>query len=328
MRRSTLLALCWCALLAGAWSLPAQAFEKDTHYYLTFALALRCCLSYEDAWLVASANWAVDTSESTQVEWDDGERNRDWHALSEDGSGTDERKSELKDRVSSELVRRKQLIKFGQLLHFVQDTYSHEGYGPGGTDHAIDTVLRGQDPDSLATDRTKTAGMINETISLLCVAAEEIRSRGRIDWSRLDKNQGQPTGQELNDWIDSVQNEVGTGDGTVALQAPIYFRGPDGSITHILDREPAYYRMRSLALGIESCSRADWKQRDSLPTVTWRTGAFNPDGEKAMERIIEEVKDYVLDSRTAREKLPGEGEDWDFPEPQQIEYDSEGEPIG
>lgn len=143
--------------------------EKDAHYYLKFALALQaCCYDAAEAHVIASGDWGQDTNDTT-VAGANSPNNTRWHAL-----GTVEenrqRLEALKRRVERETDRRRRLVKLGQLLHFVEDVYAHDGYGKI-IGHAVPTVT-GRDVDSLARDVRATLGMIHASIEFLLFYCE------------------------------------------------------------------------------------------------------------------------------------------------------------
>ena len=105
---------------------PAAAFERDTHYYATFALALTSCFDWQEAHLIASADVMVDGSRGTVAELDPASRHNKagWHAFGHSA----ERYYELWERVTLEEGVAERLIVFGQFLHYLQDWEAHAGY--------------------------------------------------------------------------------------------------------------------------------------------------------------------------------------------------------
>jgi hypothetical protein len=138
---------------------PVYAYQKDFHYYWTFFLALVCSFSWDEAHLIASGNQRMDDTDM-EAELNDPD-NKNWHAF-----GTPEevkkREDELWKRTTAETDGKKQFVKFGQLLHFVQDENPHSGY-PVGTGHAED----GHAPDSPGNDAKKTESSTRDTLEYI-----------------------------------------------------------------------------------------------------------------------------------------------------------------
>lgn len=148
------------ACLLATCSGDGRAFLRDTHYYLTFGLALSTCFAWDEAHLIASANLMIDQNESTVAETDLTRKSmkRNWHAFGH----SEERYRKLWYRVLNEDDAHRQLIEFGQFLHFLQDWESHAGY-PLTIGHAVATT-DGRDPDSLAGNADRTAAMVQGTL--------------------------------------------------------------------------------------------------------------------------------------------------------------------
>ena len=167
------LALCFAALLVDP-SL-AHGYGGDTHYYLRYALALEACFDWDEAHLIASADYMVDKNRSTTAEKHPfQEHNKiNWHAFNRN----EERFNALWERALAEDDPELQLVKLAQFLHYITDWESHFGYGTR-IGHGIATV-RGKDPDSLGANRMNNLRMIDQTIDHMvevCVA------RGRNPW--------------------------------------------------------------------------------------------------------------------------------------------------
>ncbi len=155
------------ALIAGGWAGAATAFERDTHYYATFALALTSCFEWHEAHLIASADVMVDGSRGTVAELDPTRRHNKtgWHAFGHSA----ERYYELWERVILQESEVERLIVFGQFLHYLQDWEAHAGY-PIHLGHAKATIL-GHDPDSLAKSEARSRNAVQATLdhmALMC----------------------------------------------------------------------------------------------------------------------------------------------------------------
>ncbi|MDX1382375.1 MAG: hypothetical protein R3190_01970 [Thermoanaerobaculia bacterium] len=166
----------FCLVAAVIPAIPAAAFERDTHYHLTYALSLATCLDPDEAWIVASADWMLDENASTHAEMNPVQRRNkiQLHAFGH----LDARLNELWRRAVQEPDPERRLILLGQFLHFLQDWEAHAGYGTR-MGHGRDTY-RGRDPDSLAKDDERSARMLRATLAHL------LRFCSRLD--RLDED--------------------------------------------------------------------------------------------------------------------------------------------
>jgi hypothetical protein len=151
------------ALLLIAFSAEVDAFEKDTHYLLTFGLSLGTCFDWNEAHLIASADYMLDANRTTVGEMNPFRRHnkRNWHAFGHD----EERLNQLWFRTVGERNPDLRLIKLGQFFHFLQDWQAHHGY-PVGLGHAFATIT-GRDPDSLARRQIRTGRMLQATLDHL-----------------------------------------------------------------------------------------------------------------------------------------------------------------
>ncbi len=150
-------------ILLIAYSAEVGAFEKDTHYVLTFGLALGTCFDWNEAHLIASADYMLDENRTTVGEMNPFRRHnkRNWHAFGHD----EEQLNQLWFRAVREKHPDLRLIKLGQFFHFLQDWQAHHGY-PVGLGHAFATIT-GRDPDSLAKNRVRTSRMLQATLDHL-----------------------------------------------------------------------------------------------------------------------------------------------------------------
>jgi hypothetical protein len=147
-----------------------DAFERDTHYYLTFALSMSTCFDWDEAHIIASADWMTDNNRTTAAEMTPlRKRNkRSWHAFGH----SHERYNELWQRVVSEPDELRRLVKLGQFLHFLQDWEAHARF-PVGIGHAAATI-RGNDPDSIARSEPRTAHAAQATLDHLALMCSEL----------------------------------------------------------------------------------------------------------------------------------------------------------
>lgn len=157
-------------LVCGGAAHGVAAFERDTHYYATFALALTSCFDWREAHLVASADVMVDGSRGTVAELDPAKRHNKegWHAFGHSA----ERYYELWERVTLEEREAERLVAFGQFLHYLQDWEAHAGY-PVHLGHAKATVL-GHDPDSLAKSEARSRHAVQATLDHMALVCEQL----------------------------------------------------------------------------------------------------------------------------------------------------------
>ncbi len=160
------------AVLLMVTSTQAFGYGGDTHYYLHFGIALEACFDWDEAHLIASANYLIDKNRTTTSEKHPLSRQSkiDWHAF----GGNEERFNTLWERVLAEKDRGVQLVKLGQFLHFVSDWEAHHGYSTRWG-HGFHTGF-GRDPDSLGYDRWNNYRMIVQSLFLMlkvCEAREQ-----------------------------------------------------------------------------------------------------------------------------------------------------------
>ena len=165
----------FCGLLLFLLPTLPRGYGGDTHYYLCFASALGACFDWDEAHLIASANYLIDKNRTTTAEKHPFKTHNkiNWHAFGRD----EERFNALWERVLIEKDPTLQLVKLGQFLHYISDWESHYGYGVR-MGHGVGTFV-GQDPDSLGANRMNNWRMIDQTIDHMvkvCVA------RGRETW--------------------------------------------------------------------------------------------------------------------------------------------------
>ena len=120
----------WLSLLVGSLLAPpaARAFVLDSHYYLTFGLALGTCFDWDEAHIIASGNFMLDRNKTTKAEANflKVRNKRIWHAFGHD----DERLNILWARALEETDPDLRLMKFGQALHFIMDWEGTVNLGP------------------------------------------------------------------------------------------------------------------------------------------------------------------------------------------------------
>ena len=157
--------------------LVSTAYEKDTHYYLTFFLAVATCFEPYEALLIAGGDLSVDKDSDVypmptggDVKDLDFRRYRDalkrQHAM-----GSKEEIEPIISRMKTSAheafrvsgPQDNVLVSYGIYLHALQDSFSHRGYNRF-IGHVKDSLL-GKDPDSLASDPAKSKKMAQTVVS-------------------------------------------------------------------------------------------------------------------------------------------------------------------
>jgi hypothetical protein len=153
------------------------AYGGDTHYYLRFATGLETCFNWDEAHLIASADYLLDKNRTTTAEKQPVQTHNkiNWHAFGH----SEERFNELWQRVELETDPELQLVKLGQFLHFATDWESHYGYGVR-MGHGLPTIF-GRDPDSFANDRMNNMRMIGQTLDHMVRVC--VMQGRKTDWS-------------------------------------------------------------------------------------------------------------------------------------------------
>ena len=191
--RQAVLAVFWmCALLGCLIVSPAQAYDNDTHYVLTYYLARRVGFTSEQARQIASGNVSIDAEPMTEpmqsgnVLRSSGDVQTPralFHAFpdsriydnvykSQIGAGANETTADLhakeaafRQRDVYEDILWKRALETGnpgQYLHFYQDKFSHDGYWTF-KGHAVE----GHAPDFLSSNPQKAIEMAEGTIRVL-----------------------------------------------------------------------------------------------------------------------------------------------------------------
>jgi hypothetical protein len=165
------------ALSLMAWATGAWGYAGDTHYYLRFATALETCFDWDEAHLIASADFLVDKNRTTTAEKHPAKKHNkiNWHAFGND----QERFNTLWERVLAEKDHELALVKLGQFLHFVSDWEAHHGYGVR-MGHGVPTIFA-RDPDSLGNDSGNNLRMIDQTayhMLQVCAAWDRLPNAG------------------------------------------------------------------------------------------------------------------------------------------------------
>ncbi|MDH5461527.1 MAG: ABC transporter substrate-binding protein [Candidatus Bathyarchaeota archaeon] len=107
------------------------AFDEDTHYYLKYYLLRKVGFTKKEATIIARADVSTDKG-GTRPGFAFKNNNPKWHALTskeENDNRQDQLWKRAKDALNKPQPFEKKLIPFGQFLHFLEDRFTHEGYG-------------------------------------------------------------------------------------------------------------------------------------------------------------------------------------------------------
>ncbi len=107
---------------------PSGLYNIDVHYYLTYFIATRFpCLTPEEARRMAEADQRTDEDPETSpgLGWNEGQRqiNSDYHAFNSGNNGN------LSNLRNIAFGRGGTYGDLGRYLHYLQDTFSHRGFG-------------------------------------------------------------------------------------------------------------------------------------------------------------------------------------------------------
>ena len=148
---------------------PSGLYEIDVHYYLTKYIAQKSgCFSKEGARQIAEGNQRTDEDADKSPGKGRSFQNSTYHAL-HPGAAPGFGSQSLNARVS---LFPNYLMGLGNSLHYLQDTFSHEGFpnpnyghaAPGDLDHL---VPGGHTVDKTASDVAKTLRMAKSTFAAL-----------------------------------------------------------------------------------------------------------------------------------------------------------------
>jgi hypothetical protein len=123
------------ALMIFVFSLPAMAYEEDTHFQMTYVICRSVGFTADEALIIAAVDQGMDDSAGTVAngglggvipnvteEWM-------WHALDRDGNmnvaGILAKRNQLYQAAFDEPLVRNKLIRFGVFFHYQQDTWAH-----------------------------------------------------------------------------------------------------------------------------------------------------------------------------------------------------------
>jgi RHS repeat-associated protein len=123
---------------------PSGLYEIDVHYYLTYFLALKTgCFTDPEAREIANADQGVDDNPATSPAYGDTERQRQVNAFYHGLHPGSHQPYLDAHSMNATMGRNGSLSGLGIYLHYLQDTFSHQGftdprYGHGSGTHAVD----------------------------------------------------------------------------------------------------------------------------------------------------------------------------------------------
>jgi hypothetical protein len=118
------------AALLGGLLTPAQAYEEDTHFTMTFVQCRAAGLTDAEALTVATYDQGMDDSAGTVANSGIIPRTTEeqlWHSIPKNGTAVEvlARKSALWNEVLGETDPQKRLQRLGVFFHYQQDTWAH-----------------------------------------------------------------------------------------------------------------------------------------------------------------------------------------------------------
>ena len=221
---------CLLLLLALPW--PAQAYDNDTHYVLTYYLARKVGFTMEQARQIASANVSVDAEPMTEPlqtgqvlnpsgdaqtpRWlfhafpDSRVYDRVYQRAIDHGQNkTDAHMAAARAALDQRDAREKLLLERGfrtgnpgQYLHFYQDTFSHDGYWS-----RLGHATSGHAPDFIGADLAKAQQMAEGTVAVLRRFMRACLSREPLDPSVPDMHRVLRRLADINP-VASASNQV------------------------------------------------------------------------------------------------------------------------
>ncbi len=113
-------------------SVPAFAYEEDTHFTVTYVLCRSVGFTPDEASIIAAVDQGMDDSDGTSPMGIVGapvESQWRWHALDKEGNmyaqGILARRDQLFQDALKETTLRNKLIRLGVFFHYQQDTWAH-----------------------------------------------------------------------------------------------------------------------------------------------------------------------------------------------------------
>jgi hypothetical protein len=140
-------------------SMPAHAYEEDTHFQMTYVICRSVGFTADEALIVAAVDQGMDDSKDTVANGGFGglvphvEQEWMWHALDLKGkmlaAGIVTRRDQLFQDALKETKPRNKLIRLGVFFHYQQDTWAHRRHYEAGAGFSVKPVY---DPNHLSRD--------------------------------------------------------------------------------------------------------------------------------------------------------------------------------
>ena len=153
---------------------PSGLDEVDVHQHLTTTLALAAGISAPVAARIGSADQGVDEDPNTAPTAGSTEETRRLYHFTT---------AERRDELWNSFERSGSPWALGVYFHAQQDSFSHEGFGPG-----VGHLFAGHAPDKTYNDPTKAYAMAKDTYTKLAAAAPLLpgQSSSLVAWSVLE----------------------------------------------------------------------------------------------------------------------------------------------
>jgi len=145
------------------WVDPLGLYDEEVHYYLTYRLSLRAGFTDNEALIIALANQGMDERFTNP-----------WNVLL-GATPLHFMPREYARRGLEQALCKKNLKYFGQFLHVLQDSYSHEGYKWYTGGHILDRHA----PDRYSPDDPRDQAMYEETLKYLRMFEDRYRIKIR-----------------------------------------------------------------------------------------------------------------------------------------------------
>jgi RHS repeat-associated protein len=155
-------------------------YEIDVHFDLTLYLGKQAGFTDGDALVIAYSNQYTDANPDTSP-WN---KNSGWKHF----ANTDVAKSWIKDSI-----KEKNLDKFGESLHYFQDTYSHymNGYSWSKGGHTLDSLLSyfgiKKSPDKTYNNVSRADDMTKASFYEMRDYYKEVYGTGKLTSKQYDK---------------------------------------------------------------------------------------------------------------------------------------------
>jgi hypothetical protein len=220
-------------LLTGVDS--ARAYDKDTHYALTYYLALILGYTPAQAQQIARLDYSVDDNPETEplqlrnivIPWADAQTPRvKFHAFP-DSRNPDPADADAKvnNRLNQLWKEAQDIGNPGIFLHFLQDMFAHDGY-ESCVGHSLNSTI----PDYISWDEDEAKRMIRATVFFLGKFREAQTGQKSASLSESDINKLFSLLSKANPWWHGLQYGKGPNyDNAAAVFKDLGVNVPDYS---------------------------------------------------------------------------------------------------